>query len=289
MKIGRPEYEITYVGDPVGLEINTSGINPISDIIERISSIVKYNSDNGIWTTIMDTASFDSVDEIIESFAADDFDLSLLNLKSTYGLYFYVSRDYYLGSQSETVVEKTKLFFTFLSHILENFPINSGIVCRIGSAYGNRKKTMSSFLREYKSLPDFVRSKIILTNDDRPSLFSVKDLLSEVCLENNIPISFRSLSHYFNSGSLFHGDALKLSCSTWPDGKMPLVIHSESKSFNSDGIPESRNPSDYLSYRIPTFGMNVCVAIDSGYKELSCLKYISDYKSLGPVVINRIK
>ena len=289
MKIGMPEYEISYVGDPVGLEINTRGLNPVSDVIEKISGIVSYNSTKGIWTTIIDTASFDSVDEIIESFAVDSFDTSLLSVKSSYGLYFYISRDYYLGSQSELVVEKTKSFLTFLSHILERFSINSGIVCRIGSAYGNRKKTMSSFLREYKSLPDFVRSKIILTNDDRPSLFSVKDLLSEVCLENNIPISFRSLSHYFNSGSLFHGDALKLSCSTWPKGRIPLIIHSESKSFNSDGIPESRNPSDYLSYRIPTFGMNVCVAIDSGYKELSCLKYLADYKSLGPVVINRIK
>jgi len=289
MKIGIPEYEITYLGDPVGINSESQLTDPVADIIGRVSLITGYNQERGFRTTVIDISGFDFIEELIDSFETCPFNTSPLSGRSHHTIYFYIPKDYYLGSQSETVVTRTKTLFKILSHIADHFSENSGIVCRIGSAYGNRKKTMASFIVEYKSLPDFVARRIVLTNDDRPSLFSVKDLLSDVCIENKIPIAFRSLSHYFNSGSLFYGDAIKLSFSTWPKGKIPLVIHSESKDFNDDGIPESRNPSDNLSYRIPTFGLNVCVAIDSGHKELSCFKYIADYRSLKPVVINRTK
>jgi UV DNA damage endonuclease len=160
---------------------------------------------------------------------------------------------------------------------------------RIGSAYGNRKNTMNLFCERLFTLDVSVISKLCIMNDDKPSLFSVTDLLSGIYYKTGIPICFRLLAHQFNDGGLSIREALFLSCSTWNHGNKPIFVYSESEEISNSGTSLTSKTSDYLSHRIPVFGLDVDVIIDSDLKEDACLKYRMNHKSLSPIIINKGK
>lgn len=146
---------------------------------------------------------------------------------------------------------------------------------------------MDVFCQRVLQLGKATISRLCVMNDDKPSLFSVTDLLSGVYYKTRIPICFRILPHQFNDGGLSIREALFLSCSTWGSEHKPIFIHSESSSVDEFGIPVDPKGSEYLKHRIPTFGLNLDVIIDSPAKEDACLKYRMDYKSLTPIIIGR--
>jgi len=300
VKIGIPEYELTYLGEPVSEEMReVTKDNPQLDFSIWILDIISFNIEKGFSTTVVDISEFEFISEIFNNHIVGDDIIKcralLIPLKekikvNNHRVFFYVPKDYFLGSMQEKIVTSTCCGLDNLDIIMDWIYPEGGIIVRVGSAYGNRKETMIRFASNFKSLlNERVRNKIMVVNDDRPSLFSVKDLLTELSLTYKIPIVFRTIGHYFNPGSLTHGDALALSISTWSKKRLPLVIHAEPINFNQNGIPESRTISNHLNKRIPTFNKNICVAIESNYKELSCYRYINEYKSLKPVIIDRVK
>ena len=162
------------------------------------------------------------------------------------------------------------------------------ILVRVGSAYGNRKETLARFCSEVSSLPEEISKRLVVMNDEKPSLFSVTDLLSGVFYSTKTPICFRFLPHQFNNGGLTSREALFLSSSTWPSEVKPVFIHSEPESNDEFGAPSSPCPSDYLQYRIPTFNLETDIILDCGEKDLACVKYMLENKSLKPIVINKV-
>jgi len=299
VKIGIPEYELTYLGEPVSKEpVLAKGYSTHQDFSVWIANIISFNIERGFSTSIIDVSEFEFTSEIFNDYPGIDESILCKTLlvpvkeeitETNHRVFFYIPKDYFLGSTQDKVISSTLYGLANINSLLNFLGNSGGIIVRVGSAYGNRKNTMLRFANNFNILTDNIKNNLMLVNDDRPSLFSVKDLLTELSLEYNIPIVFRTLSHYFNPGSLSHGDALLLSISTWKDDSLPLIIHAESKMFDINGIPESRVVSDYLTKRIPTFNKNLCVAIESTYKDLSCIRYINEYKALKPVIINKTK
>ena len=294
MKIGIPAYEITYLGPPLDLEesIDFNG-DHMNELVTSICDNINFNKSKGFDVTVIDLTSFEFLGELFSS-KVPEISGELKNLiESTHvenhRIFFYIPKDYFLGSSVDSVINTSKICFDFLSRLLDMYGCMSGIIVRIGSAYGNRKKTIARFHENFLLLDVGTREKIMVTNDDRPSLFSVKDLLSELSLNYGIPIVFRTLAHYFNPGLLSHGDALSLSLSTWKEKSTPLIIHSESQDLNFEGSPDTRKVSDFIKYRVPTFNKDLCVILESNYREYSCYKYAIEYNSLRPVVIGRKK
>jgi hypothetical protein len=74
--------------------------------------------------------------------------------------------------------------------------------------------------------------------------------------------------------------------STWK-GKTPIFIHSESRERDTDGNFVSPLPSDYLTNRIPTFGLDLNIVLEVKNKEESCIKYSREYLSLGPIIFTK--
>ena len=114
------------------------------------------------------------------------------------------------------------------------------------------------------------------------------DLLSGVFYTTKTPICFRFLPHQFNNGGLTSREALFLSSSTWPVGVKPVFIHSEPEASDEFGVPSSPSPSDYLHYRIPTFNLETDIIVDCGERDLACVKYMLENKSLKPIIINKV-
>jgi UV DNA damage endonuclease len=199
-------------------------------------------------------------------------------------VFFYCSKEYFLASQIEDIKNKTILLLNSISSLFDVIGIDyPSIIIRVGSAYGNRKETMKSFCDRINDLDHSVVKKLTVTNDDKPSLFSVTDLLSGIYYKTNIPITFRFIGHVFNNGGLTARESIFLSNSTWK-GNSPIFIHSESKDIDTEGNFLSSLPSDFLNHRIPTFGLNMNILLEVNGREEACIKYSKEFLSLSPII-----
>ena len=99
------------------------------------------------------------------------------------------------------------------------------LICHIGGANGNRRKSMMEFCKFFDTLPWRIQKQLCLINDDKPSLFSVKDLLSVSYVEKKIPIVFRTSSHRTNQGGLTYKESFFLAASTWAERSNPIMFY----------------------------------------------------------------
>jgi UV DNA damage endonuclease len=150
---------------------------------------------------------------------------------------------------------------------LSKTPYNK-INIHCNGVYGDKQSAMDRFIDNFKLLSDSVKSRLTIENDDKASMYSVKDLMY---IHNaiKIPIVFDYHHHTFNTGNLSEQDALELAMSTWPKGITPAVHYSESKMGSK---PQAH--SDYIE-RIPeTYGNVVDIMVEAKQKDLSILKFI---------------
>ena len=182
-----------------------------------------------------------------------------------------------LVSPNEQVVENTIKDLTihgdeFDMMGLSRTPYNKlNIHCN--GVYGDKLSAMDRFCKNFERLPESVQTRLTVENDDKASMYSVKDLMY-IHERIGIPIVFDYHHHKFCTGDLSEREALELAISTWPDDIVPVVHYSESRS--KEQLDESIRPqahSDYVIDYIDTYGHNVDIMVEAKHKELAVDKY----------------
>ena len=162
---------------------------------------------------------------------------------------------------------------TFDMMNLSRTPYNK-INIHIGGAYGDKNSAMSRFCKNFELLPRSVKQRLTVENDDRDSLYSVRDLYDGVYKKIGIPIVFDYHHHNFCNGGLSEEEALTLAVSTWKKTK-PVVHYSESRSLEKkDSSIKPQAHSDYVYDYIDTYNHEIDIMIEAKHKELSVLKYV---------------
>lgn len=157
---------------------------------------------------------------------------------------------------------------------LSRSPYNK-INIHCNGVYGDKISAMDRFCVNFKRLPESVKSRLTIENDDKPSMYSVKDLMY-IHDKIGIPIVFDYHHHKFCTGGLSEKEALTLAASTWPNGIKPVVHYSESKSTHeSDDNIKPQAHSDYINQLPDTFGFDVDIMVEAKAKELSILKFLN--------------
>ena len=142
--------------------------------------------------------------------------------------------------------------------------------------YGDKKSAMDRFCENFERLSDSVKSRLTVENDDKATMYSVKDLMY-IHNKIGIPIVFDYHHHKFNTGGLSEEEALKLAISTWPKGIKPIVHYSESKALHEEN--EKLKPqahSDYINELPDLYGTDVDVMVEAKAKELAILPFIGN-------------
>ena len=135
--------------------------------------------------------------------------------------------------------------------------------------YGDKQSAMDRFCKNFERLPMSVQSRLTVENDDKASMYSVKDLMY-LYERIGIPIVFDYHHHKFCTGGLSEQEALELAISTWPDDITPVVHYSESRS--KEQLDESIKPqahSDLIKELPNTYGNNVDIMVEAKHKELA--------------------
>jgi UV DNA damage endonuclease len=116
-------------------------------------------------------------------------------------------------------------------------PPDNKVIVHIGGAYGDKRSALDRWIERYPLLPDFVRARLIIENDD--TVFNVDDALY-VHEHTGVPVVFDNLHHRVNPSPREDGtnlneiDALAMCLGTWPEGQQPKIHYSDQKTGNSE-------------------------------------------------------
>ncbi len=155
---------------------------------------------------------------------------------------------------------------------LSRTPFNK-INIHIGGVYGDKISAMERFCTNFERLPESVKSRLTVENDDKASMYSVKDLYDGVYKVIGIPIVFDYHHHRFNTGDLSEQQALEMAISTWGD-IIPVVHYSESRNIEQkDDKIRPQAHSDYIIDYINTYENRVDIMVEAKAKELAVLRY----------------
>lgn len=140
--------------------------------------------------------------------------------------------------------------------------------------YGDKISAMDRFIKNFQRLSKSVQKRLTIENDDKASMYSVKDLMY---IHNaiKIPIVFDYHHHTFCTGDLSEEEALKLAATTWPKGITPVVHYSESKVLHEENNKlKPQAHSDYINNLPNTYELDVDIMVEAKAKELAILQFI---------------
>ena len=184
-----------------------------------------------------------------------------------------------LVSPNENVVQNTITDLTIHGDIMDfmglsRTPYNKlNIHCN--GVYGDKQSALDRFCKNFERLPESVQTRLTVENDDKASMYSVKELYDGIYKRINIPIVFDYHHHRFCDGGLSEQEALELAMSTWPKDIVPVVHYSESRS--KEQLDESIRPqahSDLIKELPNTYGNKVDIMVEAKHKEIAIQEFI---------------
>jgi UV DNA damage endonuclease len=252
---------------------------------QDLISILKWNSDNNIKFFRLSSAFFPWASEYNLKDLADydEIKSSLLEAgvfakKNNLRLTAHPGPFNVLVSLNEKVVKNTIKDLSIHGEMfdllgLDTTPYNK-INIHCNGVYGDKISAMNRFCENYKKLPISVQSRLTIENDDKLSMYSVKDLMY-IHEKIGIPIVFDYHHHKFCNGGMSEKEALKLAVSTWPQNIRPVVHYSESKSYHeSNSLIKPQAHSDYINNIPKLYGVDVDIMVEAKAKELSILPFM---------------
>ena len=111
-------------------------------------------------------------------------------------------------------------------------PPRDKVVVHIGGAYGDKQPALDRFIERYRLLPENVRARLVIENDD--TIFNAGDALY-VSRHTGVPVVFDNLHHRVNPTTLPDGtllgerEALEACLATWPAGQTPKIHYSDER------------------------------------------------------------
>ncbi len=258
------------------------GLDYVSDLVLQnvadLERIIDWNEENGIKLYRMSSDMFPWATEYTFEQLKDWKEISIIlkrcgDKAKQYNqrLSFHPGPFNVLTSPKENVVLNTIADLEVHGRIMDAIGLSqtpyNKINIHCNGVYGDKKSAMDRFITNFQRLSKSVQNRLTVENDDKASMYSVKDLMY-IYEKTGIPIVFDYHHHKFCTGDLTEEQALRLAVSTWPDGIIPAVHYSES----ADGRKPQAH-SDYIFQRIDTYGIEVAIMVEAKKKDLTILKY----------------
>lgn len=147
----------------------------------------------------------------------------------------------------------------------------------LGGSYGDRETAARIWCENYENLPESIKSRLTVENDDRQNLYSTKMLYDLVHHRVGVPIVFDT--HHFECGpqDSTYEEAFEMACATWPTGIRPVFHHSNSKKEYEDPTALVNAHSDYYYKPFISLGRDVDVSLECKSKELGLFDYLKKF------------
>jgi UV DNA damage endonuclease len=145
----------------------------------------------------------------------------------------------------------------------------------VGGAYGNKVSALARFAENYVKLPDTVKNRLTVENDDKANMFSVKDLMW-LHEHTGIPIVFDYFHHQFCTGGLSEEEAFFAAKSSWPSNITPIVHFSSPRKIFEDTAAMATAHADFIYKNVELYRQEVDIMFEAKAKEVAVMKYIEE-------------
>jgi UV DNA damage endonuclease len=173
------------------------------------------------------------------------------------------------------------------------------IVLHVGGVYDNPLASRERFIRRYEALPEAIRRRLVLENDDHRFSHADVRAIHRAC---GIPLVFDALHHLVhNPEGVPMREALEYATSTWPARVVPKVHFSSPRTEMRTLEGSSRikvptwtehsdfvNPFDFMAFMSLAAGMIFDVMLESKARDLALLKLREDLCRFSPDLARQI-
>ncbi len=140
-----------------------------------------------------------------------------------------------LNSQRTNVVRAAVDELSYHADFLDALGLTSEhkINLHVGGVYGDRHVSLQMFRENFHNLPENVKTRLVIENDERN--YGADDVLG-LCESLNVPLVFDYLHHQAYSKSPIENDSMDRVCATWSraDGS-PEMHYSTQRSKSRRG------------------------------------------------------
>jgi len=269
------------------------GITYVSELAlkntEDLIKIIRFNGDKGITMYRMSSDMFPWMSEY-EISDLPDYENIKNNLKIAGNLAidldqrlsFHPSPYCVIASENHNVVEKSIKELRQHSEIMDmmglershKYPIN----IHINTTKPSKEESSKRFIKSFDLLPEGVKKRLVVENDDKKSQFTPSDLYEMIYKVSGIPITYDFLHHKCNPDNLSEIDALDLCISTWPSDIIALTHFSDSRKLFEDSSAKDVAHSDWIWSKIETYDRVFDIELEVKMKDLALLKYLEKWK-----------
>lgn len=144
----------------------------------------------------------------------------------------------------------------------------------VGAARGDRDKALDTWCRNFERLPDGVKSRLTVENDDKGNLYSIKMLYDGIFKRTGVAIVADQHHHECGPQDLPWEEALPLAASTWGDVRPTCHL---SNSRQLEDPKEAKNAhSDWYYTPFIDCGLEVDVVLEAKMKERALQRYVKE-------------
>lgn len=186
-----------------------------------------------------------------------------------------------LNSKNPTILKNSINELKYHCELLDLLKLNNSakVQIHIGGVYGNKNEAIKTFIQNYKDLPEFIKKRLAIENDDYR--FSLKDCYG-VYEKIGVPIIFDSFHHECLNNNERIIDALRLVKNTWnqKDG-IPMVDYSSQKFGSVKGAHTNHIDINHFANFLKlkqNFDCDIMLEIKD--KEVSAIKAIKFIKNM---------
>lgn len=178
-----------------------------------------------------------------------------------------------INSPKGRIVQNSIAELKYHADLLEamNLDQTAKLQIHVGGVYGDKGESMKRFVKEYHKLPEKIKKRLVIENDDR--LYCLQDCL-EINKQTGIPILFDIFHHgIFNQGETLK-EALSAAIKTWKTQDGILLVDYSSQELNARKGKHAQtiDLEDFKKVMRETAGFDFDLMLEIKDKEKSALK-----------------
>jgi len=186
-----------------------------------------------------------------------------------------------INAEKKEIVQASIKELDYHARVLDAMSLDktAKIQIHVGGVYGDKDAAIKRFITNYKKLPENIKSRLVIENDDKS--YSLKDCL-EISAATKIPVLFDFFHHEcLNNGETIT-EALDLASKTWKkkDGVILTDYSIQKENERKGAHATSINEDAFKKFLVEIKGKKLDIMLEIKDKEKSALKAVKIAKEL---------
>lgn len=187
-----------------------------------------------------------------------------------------------LNSINDEVVENAVRDLEYHASFLDALEVDSKnkIVLHIGGVYGDKKKASENFIRNYFKLPEKIKKRLIIENDDKN--YNIEEVLN-ISKEISVPVVFDNLHNKLNPSpsKLPESEWINICKETWKkeDGRQKIHYSQQKNGGTIGAHSDTIDVNEFLKFYNSLKDKDIDIMLEVKDKNLSAVKCINLIKA----------